>query len=302
MTTILARLFSRIPKARRRQVMTQMLRRGVQVLFLVFIVSSAVIHNLATTDGATPSIDALCPFGGLETLWQYIITGQYVPKTHPSNIVLGLGLLIGTLLAGSAFCGWICPFGTLQDFLAWVRKKLHLPTIKVPAMVDRILRFGRYLALAVILYNTIATVKLWFGGWDPYRTIFGLEWLFEFNWAVNWIAYTSAGVVLLASLFVERAWCRYACPLGGTLSLLGNLSLLRIRRDEAKCKGCAICDKACPVALPVATPKIISANCIGCLNCVESCPLPQTLEVRLQPAWLPAPAQPKSKPEAPNAR
>jgi polyferredoxin len=284
---------------RQRAAQTQALRHLAQFLFAAFIVYSAVVHNLATTDGATASIDALCPFGGLETAWRYLSTGQFVPKTHLSNLVLGLGLLIGVVLAGGAFCGWVCPFGAVQDFLTWARKKLRAPELRMPAKLDRVLRYGRFLVLGLILYKTVTTAKLMFSTVDPYRTLFSLEWLFAFD-PVLWVSYTVLGVVLLASFFVERAWCRYACPLGGAISLLGNLSLFRIRRDAVVCKNCAVCETDCPVKLPVATSTAVSANCIGCLNCVETCPAKGALEVRLQPAWLPAPKA--QKPEVSDAR
>lgn len=284
---------------RRRAALTQTVRRGVQFLFLAFIVYTAGRHNLAATDGATASIDALCPFGGLETAWQYLSTGQFVPKTHLSNVVLGLGLLIGALLAGGAFCSWVCPFGAVQDFLTWARKKLHLPELHVPARLDGILRYGRFLILGLILYKTISAATLMFAAVDPYRTLFSLEWLFAFDPAL-WVSYAVLGGVLLASVFVERAWCRYACPLGGLLSLLGNFSLFRIRRDAGICQNCAICNVDCPVKLPVAASTTVGANCIGCLNCVEVCPAKGALEVRLQPAWLLTPKA--QKPEAAHAR
>ena len=288
------------PKTPRQRVaLTQALRHIVQFLFVAFIVYSAVVHNLATTDGATASTDALCPFGGLETVWQYLSTGQFVPKTHLSDVVLGLGLLIGVLLAGGAFCSWVCPFGAVQDFLTWARKKLHLPELRVPVKLDRVLRFGRFLVLGLILYKTITTVTLLFAAVDPYRTLFSLEWLFAFDPAL-WVSYAVLGGVLAASFFVERAWCRYACPLGGAISLLSNFSLFRIRRDAVVCKNCAVCETDCPVKLPVATSKVVSANCIGCLNCVDTCPANGALEVRLQPAWLPTPKS--QTPEVSDAR
>jgi polyferredoxin len=278
---------------------TQRLRRLVQFAFLSFIVYAAVVHNLATEDGATASLDALCPFGGVETLWRYVSSGgQFVSKTHLSNLVLLAGLVLGTLLAGGAFCGWVCPFGTIQDALSWLRRKLRLHAFEPPAWLDRILRWGRFLVLGLILYQTIYTVKLWFADYDPYRTLFGLGWLFEFNLAEQWISYAIVFVILGASLLVERAWCRYACPLGGVISLLGNLSLLRIRRDEAGCRACAVCEAPCPMKLNVAAARTVSSNCIGCLACVDACPRHGALEVRLQPAWLPL-AKPPARVETP---
>lgn len=272
---------------RYRMVWTDRIRHLTQLFFAGFILYTSVVHNTAATDGTTASIDALCPFGGLETLWRWLVTGgQYVSKTHLSNLVLGLGLLIGVLFAGGAFCGWVCPFGALQDLLNWVRAKLHIKEILVPAKVDRILRYGRYVVLTFVLIQTITLVKLWFADWDPYRTIFGLGWLFEFNPAEAWGAYLIAAFILVASLFIERAWCRYLCPLGGAISLISKFSFLRIRRNGDTCKNCNVCAKPCPVKLPVATAKTISSECIGCLACVEACPKPGVLEVQIAPAWL----------------
>lgn len=277
------------PTAARRSRMawTERARHITQFGFAGLILYLSVVHNTATTDGATASIDALCPFGALETFWQYISSGgQFVSKTHLSNLILGLGLLIGVLLAGGAFCGWVCPLGAVQDLMKWIRAKLHIREIQVPSRIDRILRYGRYLMLGLILYQTIATIKLWFADYDPYRTLFGLGWLFEFNLAESWIAYAVVIVVLGASLFVERAWCRYACPLGGAISLFGRFSLLRIRRAGDACKGCSVCEAPCPVKLPVATASTIDSNCIGCMACVQACPRPGALEVKLAPTWL----------------
>ncbi len=279
-----------------RMAWTDRIRHIVQFGFAAFIVYAAVVHNLATDDGTTASIDALCPMGGVATLWQFVTSGgaQFIPKTHLSNIILAIGLLIGALVAGGAFCGWVCPFGAVQDLMNWLRAKLHLKEIKVPEKWDRVLRWGRFLVLALILQQTITLTKLWFADWDPYRTLFGLGWLFEFNLAESWIAYAFVIGILGISLLVERAWCRYMCPLGGIISLFGNLSFLRIRRNGDTCKGCNICEKPCPVKLPVATASTISADCIGCLACVESCPRPGVLEVQLAPAWL-APFQKRAE-------
>ena len=87
----------------------------------------------------------------------------------------------------------------------------------------------------------------------------------------------------------------YACPLGGAISLLGNLSLLRIRRVEGECRGCAVCNVPCPVKIDVAhADPAVSADCIGCLECVEACPHKAALGVTLGPA-LPKLLRPRKK-------
>lgn len=277
------------PRRRRPVSRTQLVRRIVQAGFLLFIVFAALRHSLFE-EATAASLDALCPFGGIETLWQWITTGEYVPKTHPSNVVLLVGLLLATLVSGAAFCGWICPFGTLQDALTWLRERTRIPAVNVPAKIDRWLRYGRFVTLALILYMTISTVKLWFADYDPYRTIFGLGWIFEFNAVEQWPAYTIALAILVASFFIPRFWCKYTCPLGGALSLMSHVSLLRIRRTETTCKSCALCSRPCPVGIAVeeANP-LVSTNCIGCLACVETCPRHGALEVVFMPKyWLDA--------------
>jgi polyferredoxin len=272
---------------RRHKVWLQRSRRLSQLAFAVFIIASSVMHHQATVDGAVPSIDALCPFGGIETLWRFVSSGgQYVPKTHLSNLVLLAGLVIGTLVSGGAFCGWVCPFGFIQDVLASLRRRLHLPELVVPDGLDRVLRYGRFVTLALILYQTISTVKLWFADYDPYRLLYGLDWLFEPNVLTSWPAYLITVGVLFVSFFLERGFCRYACPLGGAISVLGKLSLFRIRRSAGGCKGCAVCEVPCPVKLHVASANIVSSNCIGCMACVEACPRKGTLEMQLKPAWI----------------
>lgn len=275
-------------RQRKPRIWSQIIRRLVQATFFIFILAASVRHLLLEGTTTTPSLDALCPFGGIETLWQAWSSGQFVPKTHPSNLVLGMGLLLGALVSGGAFCGWVCPFGTLQDLLTWLRQRLHWPEFTVPAKVDRWLRYGRYLTLSLVLYMTISTITLWFADYDPYRTIFGLEWLFAFDLAAHWPAYSSALTILVLSFFVPRFWCKYTCPLGGALSLVGHVSLLRIRRSEASCKGCALCETPCPVGLHVADANpLVSTNCIGCLACVEACPRHGTLEVQFAPViWV----------------
>ena len=274
---------------------TQLLRRMTQVGFGLFIIISSVRHNVVTTEHLA-SIDAYCPFGGIVTLWRWLSSGGFfVQKTHQSNLVLVLGLTAGVILAGGAFCGWICPFGAYQDLLNWIRKKLHFPEIRVPARPDRVLTYGRYLTLAIILYATISTVRLWFADYDPYRTIFGLGWLFEFNLSEHWPAYVAALVVTAGALLIERSWCRYLCPLGGAISLLGNLCLLRIRREENLCLDCGVCNAPCPVKIDVAqADPAVSADCIGCLECVDACPQHGALSVTLGPA-LPGALKPRKK-------
>lgn len=244
-----------------------------------FILVAGVRHQVETGAGAA-SVDALCPFGAVETLITWLTTGALISKTHPSNLVLGLGLLAATLLVGNAFCGWICPFGAIQDALSWVRRRLHLPSLAVPSGVDRVLRWGRFVVLGVLLSFSYATARLWFADYDPYVTLFSLHWLFGAEGSGLWVALLILAVVVAASVLVDRFWCRYLCPLGGVLSIVGRFSLFRIRRSSTTCTDCTLCDKACPVAVgPSRAAPLVSSDCVGCMDCVTTCPVRGALRV-----------------------
>ena len=258
------------------------LKRGrhfTQLAIAILVVVAAVRHQVEKDSGAA-SVDALCPFGAMETLITWVTTGSLITKTHPSNLVLGLAVLVATLLVGNAFCGWICPFGAVQDALTWVRRKLRLPAITVPRGLDRALRWGRFVVLAVILSFSYVTASLWFADYDPYVALFGLHWLFEPDTPALWIGLSILAVVVVGSVLVERAWCRYLCPLGGVLSVLSRFSLLRIRRAPTTCTDCSLCDKACPVGIePSKAAPMVSPDCIGCMDCVTTCPVRGALGV-----------------------
>lgn len=278
-------------KAQRRRLSIVRLKRTraiVQLGFAAFIIVAAVKHQVAKASGAA-SVDAICPFGAVETLWTWVTTGNFISKIHPSNIVLGVAVLVSVFFAGNAFCGWICPFGAVQDALSWVRRKLHLPTVTVSRRLERVLRWGRFVVLAAVIWGSVATAQLVFAEYDPYVTLFSLHWLFEFSWEALWVALLITVVTLGISLFVERAWCTYACPFGAVFTVLGHLSFLRIRRNADRCTDCTICDRACPMGIQVMeTPhqKGISTDCVGCLDCVAECPVPGALEVKAGPTWL----------------
>jgi len=266
-------------QARRRSMRRLTLtRRFVQLGFAVLILTAAVRHQLERQSEAA-SVDALCPFGAVETLITWLTTGSFINKIHLSNVVLGVAVLAATLLVGNAFCGWICPFGGVQDALAWLARRIGLPQWRPDPAVDRVLRWGRFVVLAVVLAFSVTTARLWFADYDPYVTLFGLHWLFEWNdglwWGLGVLALTLAG-----SLVVERFWCRYLCPLGAVFSVLGHLSFLRIRRSQKVCTDCTLCDRPCPVGLAVSTAKpLVSPDCIGCMDCVAACPVKGALNV-----------------------
>ena len=280
----------------------QVLRRVVQ-LAIAAIVAVVALERAAVGRGvATP--EALCPFGGIETAFRLVTGTGYVPHVHASNVVLGIGVLILAFVARSAFCGWLCPLGFLQDLVSGasrlVQRKIRPVRLGVRwlkaharplAVLDRPLRLLKYAVLAWAVGGAAIWGVMVFRDVDPW---FALLELFRLTVIPAVLVLV---VILVAALFVDRPWCRYACPLGAASGLVGMFSPVRIERVAGACTSCGICTRACPMGLVVATAdRIVSPDCNACLECVGACPQVGALELRVGlpvVPFLPAPLTPK---------
>jgi len=267
-------------------------RRGTQAVVALVVLGVVVGRSSAIAAGApggtVTSGEALCPFGGLETIGTFLAMGGYVPHVHLSNVVLAVAALLVAFFARGAFCGWICPLGFIQDLVAglasFVRRRIPPVGRAMRALqrraaplrfVDRPLRLLKYVVLAWAVLGAAAYGTMVFRGVDPWNA------LLDLGRETAGLGLLVLGVVLVASLFVDRAWCRYACPLGAATGLVSRFSPVRLERVEAACSSCGACAKACPMGLPVATATmIVSQDCTGCLECVEACPRSGALELR----------------------
>jgi polyferredoxin len=252
------------------------LRPAVQVAF----VTVAAVLGFRRFWGVTCPFDATCPFGGVATMWQWIANGVFLRETGPTNLILLGTLLAISLVVGRAFCGWACPLGTVQEWIAWLGTRINggrpLGRRNLPPWLDRPLRLGKYVVLGLIVWASIRAVVPPLIPFCPYRTLFTLNVGALLGWGV-------LAAFATLSLAVERFWCRYLCPLGAVLVLTNRVSLWRVRIDETTCISCGRCDRACPVDLDVANEVERGAECIRCLSCVRACPKENALESH----WLP---------------
>lgn len=264
----------------------QKFRLFVQIAFVLFIVYLSIGHyleeNYGSTLPGTASIHAVCPFGGVVSMYTFITTGDYVQKIHQSDFILIFALIIMLVLTGASFCGWICPLGSVQEWIGKIGRKVFKKRYnKVPKLLDKVLRLGKYVVLAIVIIQTARTVKLVFSDFDPYYNLFNI-WTDE----ISLTGYLSVALVLLLSLFIERPFCRYACPLGAINGLFNSFSIFNIKRKHKTCINCGLCDKNCPAGIVVSEKNAVkSVDCIRCMKCVESCPensmKKNTLKVRL---------------------
>ena len=256
----------------------------VQAGFFVLVAIASTIAVLKEKGIDIPfiqeaSLHAICPFGGVVSFWQLLNFGTLVKKVHESSVVLAvLGLLL-SLVFGPVICGWVCPFGTFQEWLARLGKKIFGKKYNnfVPRKLDSALRYLRYGVFAWVTYMTIVSGKLIFQDYDPYFTLFNF-WTGE----VAVTGYIALAVVIGLSLFIERPFCKYACPYGALLGVFNLFRIFGIRRNAPTCISCKACTKACPMNIDVAgSGTVRDHQCISCLECTSdaACPVPATVDM-----------------------
>ena len=184
-------------------------------------------------------------------------------KLGPSMFFNDLPLLlivvftvVTTLFWGRIFCSSLCPFGALQDFIAHFMPR-HFQKQLPRAIHDKAIyiKYG-VLAFLIIMALTYSELSL-FQYFEPFGTIFYIS-----QSLVLWLI---LGGFLLASIFISRFYCRYACPLGAALGLTALLSPWRIQRVE-QCQVCSVCEHACPTGA-IRGPDIDFKECVRCDIC-----------------------------------
>jgi polyferredoxin len=260
------------------------IRPIAQISVFVFV-ALVSITKWATEQGAVipflpeVSLHAICPFGGVVTIYEFVTAGTFIQKIHSSAFILMLLGIVTALLFGALFCGYICPFGTYQEWIGKIGRKLFPKRYNrmIPAPLDRVLRYLRYVVLALVVYQTAITAKLVFQEMDPYYALFNF-----FTNEVAITAYAVLGIMTVLALFVERPWCKYFCPYGAFLGVFNLFSVFKIRRNASTCIDCKLCDKACPMNLSISdTGTVRSHQCISCHLCTSeaACPVRDTVVI-----------------------
>jgi polyferredoxin len=263
------------------------IRLYIQIFFFTLIAFIAVNKSLEEAGLAaipllsTTSLHALCPFGGVVTLYNLFTVGTLIQKIYYSAIVLLALVLILTLFFGPVFCGWVCPLGSIQEWFGKLGRRIFKKRYNrfVPRKLDRALRYARFGVLIWVVFVTARSATLLFANADPYNALFTF-WTSE----VALPAVIILGVTLLGSLFIERPWCKYACPYGAMLGVFNKFRIFKIKRSESTCVSCNKCTKACPMNIDVARKKTVTDfQCISCFECTSqrACPVKNTVEIKL---------------------
>ena len=184
---------------------------------------------------------------------------------EPLIFVLWAGVAAALVLWGRGpFCGWLCPFGALQELLSQAARRLRLPQVTLPWWLHERLRSVKFLLFLALFAVSLGSTGLahQLAEVEPFKT--AIVWHFwREPWFVAW-----ALLLLGLGLFVERAWCRYLCPLGAALALPARLRQFEWLQRRRQCGSeCRICAVQCPVGAIQPDGRIHPGECIYCLHC-----------------------------------
>ena len=189
----------------------------------------------------------------------FFMAGIVVPWL-PSSEPVDTRLFWSVLIVGVFFCGWVCPFGTLQEWVAWIARKLHLPRFQISWKFQKYLQASRYI-LAVLIFLI-----------GVHYTFLNVRFYFNNN-LLTWTSGLILAVFLLLGLFVDRPFCNYFCMKGAMEGLISILRPISIKRDNEACVHCNLCDKMCPMNVRVEHTNFVRhPNCINCMKCIDVCP------------------------------
>ena len=239
---------------------TQLIRLLVQITFFIFIPALF--------------IQAL---NGVKQIYLAIVGQTFSSALLPQMVEL-IALIPLTIILGRFFCGWMCGFGSFTDFIYLISGKLFKRKFKVNQKMNAVLKYVKYALLAVLVVFAWSLNMTIFNSLSPWD-VFGMTAIVgtvpDLNFVISnlLIAFIFFILIIIASVFVERFFCRYLCPMGAVFAITSKLRIGKIKKPTDKCGKCRICTNNCLMGIPLYEMDVVnSAECINCMKCISVCP------------------------------
>jgi polyferredoxin len=163
--------------------------------------------------------EAYCPFGGIASLMSKLNMGNMSCQMSEVQVLLGIGLIVGAIFFGKLFCSFLCPIGSITEWLGKIGDKFKV-RIEMPNILDRILRSLKYVLLFLTVYYTMTASELFCKTYDPY---FAVATLFGDGDILLYYAIPALIITILGAIFFRLFWCKYLCPLGAVTNIFYNV-------------------------------------------------------------------------------
>ncbi len=267
----------------------QPLRSVIQIAFL--LLSLAIGVQFARFVAAIPfggvvpprpvGVEAFLPIAGLfgTAAW---FKGGGINPVHPAAVVFLVTIVLVSLLLRRAFCSWICPVGTLSEWLWKLGFNRLQRNLQLPRQLDVALRGSKYLLLAFFLFAafswSLSALQGFLG--SGYHAVADAR-LLQFFRSPSSITLAVVGLMVALSLLLRNPLCRYLCPYGALLGLVALASPLAVQRDRHQCVSCGVCSQVCPSRIDVMQAgRVNTPECLGCWRCISHCRVHSALSMR----------------------
>lgn len=215
-------------------------------------------------------------FAAVGSIVSCIYKGNISWESVKYSVWMLVATVPATVLVGRFFCGFFCSFGAVQDLLWFGSHRLRalFPGKRNLKKADRIFRFAKYAVLfyfIIFVWSGVTAVKT-AGPWQ----VFG-QYVSFGHWPGLKPLLSVGGILLLVifigSLFVQRFFCRYFCPMGAIYSLISRASFLKIDKPREGCGKCHLCTSKCSMGMDLTKKdRVAGGECISCQKCVSWCP------------------------------
>ncbi|RLC57256.1 MAG: hypothetical protein DRH89_03935 [Candidatus Cloacimonadota bacterium] len=247
----------------------QELRRKIQYSFL----GITMIVVVLLINGIFCSAHGFCPYSSI-CFGAMSLNPGFAKLLYPIVVIIGLLIAITSVFWGRRFCGYICPFGTVQEMISNLNprskknKQLHLPV-----WLHNFLNSFKYVVLLITIVAAFRSIQYVYMKFCPVLAVSHPQ-------NITIASTITLFVIFIVGYFINRFWCRYLCPYAAFMYVFQYLGRLlhipskRIHASEEFCINCGQCSKNCPMQILIHEEKRVeNVNCIFCLKCLQSCPV-----------------------------